>query len=167
MRTVNARRLLTAMVVLPAVGLVSWGAPAVAEGAPGDSEAVTLTASAQGSTVSVTIRNRAGAEKMLCALYGKKRGSDPLTDGVAFSEGMGDVFTSDDGRPSFFTVTRGDSVHEFTGIAAGEYHVEWGCHGQVTPFHSWGTPEAMSTGATTQPTPVVVNSPPPLFGSLA
>ncbi|WP_155832166.1 hypothetical protein [Gordonia alkanivorans] len=146
------------------LGLVNTS-PAAAD--TDDPAAVTVAASSVGATVTVTINNASGRE-LLCGFYGKTPGTNPLVTGVAFAEGMGDVFAGgEDGSPDFFTVTPGASPRQFRNVPPGAYDVEWGCHAKSGPGTSWGTPEAMSTGATTGPTRVEVADTNPIFGSLS
>jgi hypothetical protein len=159
---IHRRRLVVTAVAT--AGVVAAIAPATASAVPGDPATVTLSASARASTVTVTIHNTSGRD-LRCALYGKPPGTNPLEQGVTFSKGMGDALTG--GGPDYFPVAPGTSPHSFTDIPAGEYVIDWGCTTTTAPGTSWGTAEAMSSGATTQPTRVAVTAPPPVFGSLS
>ncbi|WP_049942583.1 hypothetical protein [Gordonia sp. KTR9] len=133
----------------------------VASAAPTD---VYISASSAGSTVTVTLHNNSGAP-IDCGVFGTRTDWNPEVDpSFVFSKGMGNAL-EEGGSPDFFPVSTGDTEVRFQRVPDGNYNVDWGCYpkggGRV-----WGTKAAFSTSATTEPTPVTVQSPPPLFGSL-
>lgn len=131
-----------------------------ASAAPGEPSVVTLTASAQRTTVTTTLHNESGGD-LRCVVYATTPGGNPFEDGFVFSQGMGDVLAG--GSPEFFPIREGKTTLNFRNIPAGQYSVDWGCTDDVGK--TWGTRSAWSTGATTEPTPVTVVAPPTRFGS--
>ncbi|AOE44055.1 hypothetical protein SEA_BLINO_39 [Gordonia phage Blino] len=135
--------------------------PAVVSAAPND---VYISASSAGSTVTVTLHNNSGAQ-IDCGIFGTRTDWNPEVDpSFVFSKGMGNAL-EEGGSPDFFPVSTGDTEVRFPRVPDGTYNVDWGCYSS-NGGRAWGTPYAFSTSATTGPTPVTVQSPPPLFGSL-
>ncbi|MDJ0006536.1 hypothetical protein [Gordonia alkanivorans] len=146
---------------IAAATLAMLTVPAVASAAPND---VYISATAGGSTVTVTVHNNSGAP-LNCGIFGTKSGWNPEVEpSFVFSKGMGNTL-EEGGAPDLFPVAAGDTAVPFRGVPDGTYNVDWGCY-STTGLGTWGTKAAVSSGATTEPTPVTVQSPPPLFGSL-
>ncbi|MCT1355108.1 MULTISPECIES: hypothetical protein [Gordonia] len=146
---------------LAAAALAALAAPGAASAAPTD---VYISTGSVGSTVTVTLHNNSGAP-IECGIFGTSPDWNPEGDpSFVFSKGMGNAL-EEGGRADPFPVSTGDTAVRFQRVPDGAYNVDWACF-PTTGGRAWGTKYAISSDATAEPTPVTVQSSPPLFGSL-
>ncbi|QWY79494.1 hypothetical protein SEA_BOYNAMEDSUE_33 [Gordonia phage BoyNamedSue] len=154
----RTRLLLSSLATASLAALTGAG---VASAAPGD---VYISTGATGSTVTVTFHNNSGAP-IDCGVFGTRSDWNPEVDpSFVFSKGMGNAL-EEGGRPDPFPISTGDTAVRFQRVPDGTYNVDWACFPEAGG-RAWGTKYAISSDATAEPTPVTVQSPPPLFGSL-